>query len=104
MLPPLPVHGQRSNYRGRVSRSLLVDARLQGVGTTGPVDEIARHFQCHKDLAYAPCVVSDLHREEGGLGPGLAEDLVHGEVAAWMIEQELEELKLSCGQCGLPTL
>src|SRR6202022_2135904 len=55
-------------------------------------------------LAYTPNVVADLLRKEGGLGPGLAEDLGDPEVTVGMVEQELEELKLSNGERSLPTL
>ena len=59
----------------------LLDSELGRVAATGPVDEMARYFQCCQDPAYALHVVADLLREEAGLGSGLAEDLVHGDVA-----------------------
>jgi len=59
----------------------LVDAELGRVAATGPVDEMARYFQRHQYPAYALHLVANLLRKEGGLGSGLAEDLVHGAVA-----------------------
>ena len=85
-------------------RYLLVRAELKGVTAPGPVDDIARDFQCRHYLPDALHVIAYFLGEKVWLCPGLAEDLRHGEVPVGMIEEELEELKLSDGQRCLPTL
>src|ERR1700730_5326294 len=85
-------------------RSPFFLAELQGVAAPGPVDDVGWDLQDHKNATNPPYVVANLLREEVGLSPGLAKDLLHGEVSARMVEQELEELKLSGNQFGLTTL
>lgn len=77
---------------------LLVFSELQGVAAPRPIDYIAWYLHRQQDFAYTPDVIADLLGEQSASRPGLAEDLGHSEVPVGMIEQELEELKLTHGQ------
>ena len=52
----------------------------------GLVDEVDRDGEIRQYLPAPPNVVAYLFGEEGGVGPGVAHDLVGGEVAVGMVE------------------
>src|SRR6202162_1788795 len=81
--------------------SLLSGSELQGVPAPGPVDDIDRNLERGEDLAQSRNVAASLFGKQVGPRPRLAQDLSDGEVPVGMIEQELEELKFSNGECGL---
>src|SRR5487761_1336482 len=76
----------------------------QRVAPTRLVDQVRRYREVDEDLAQPAHVVAHLFREEGGVRPGLAQDLRCREVPVGMVEQELQELELPLGQGNLAAL
>src|SRR5450756_1953922 len=87
-----------SNIPEASQQALSGGAEKQRVAPSWLVDQVGRDREVDEDLPQPAHVVAHLFREEGGVGPGLTQDLLCGEEAVGLIEEELEKLELPLGR------
>src|ERR1700680_1133964 len=99
-----PKKDQQYAPGAKAGAAALRAAKHQRVASTWLVDQVRGYREVDQDLPQPAHIVAHLFRGEGGVRPGLAQDLGGREVPMWMVEQELEELELALGQGNLAAL